>query len=208
MKLLSVLNRKAIADVTKRKGRTILIVLGIFIGVLGLTAVNGSNDLFGKDLNSAISSSFDIFFAVDNAPPALITQLGQTRNVAALQQRATYATTWHLPGNAGTTPFHLYGYPDLQHVQVGTLQLISGRLPATGEIAMDTNAQSYAPVALGDMVKVNIPGGQQVSLRVVGLIRSVGMAALSTTAQGYMSLDGLQQIVPASLANSSDQGPP
>ncbi|HKV58255.1 MAG TPA: FtsX-like permease family protein [Ktedonobacteraceae bacterium] len=208
MKFLSVLNRKAIADVTKRKGRTILIILGIFIGVLGLTAVNGSNDLFGKDLNSAISSSFDIFFAVDNAPPALITQLEQTNNVAALQQRTTYATTWHLPGNAGTTPFHLYGYPDLQHVQVGTLQLVSGRLPGAGEIAMDTNDQSYAPVALGDMVKVNIPGGQQSTLRVVGLIRSVGMAALSTTAQGYMSIDGLQQIAPASLANSLAQGSP
>ncbi len=54
MNFLSVLNRKAIADVTRRKGRTILMILGIFIGVLGLTAVNGANDVFSKDLNKAI----------------------------------------------------------------------------------------------------------------------------------------------------------
>ena len=205
---MSVLNRKAIADVTRRKGRTILMILGIFIGVLGLTAVNGANDLFGKDLNSAISSSFDVFFAVDNAPPALIAKLEITGNVAALQQRATYATTWNLPGKAGTTPFQLYGYADLQHIQVGTLQLTSGRLPGPGEIAMDTSDQSYAPVAIGDTIRVHIPGGQQVALRVVGLIRSVGMAALSTSAQGYMSLDGLQHIAPGLLTNNSPQGTP
>lgn len=44
MKLFSVLTRKAIADVTRRKGRTMLMILGIFIGVLGLTAVNGASD--------------------------------------------------------------------------------------------------------------------------------------------------------------------
>jgi putative ABC transport system permease protein len=208
MTVISVLNRKAIADVTRRKGRTILMILGIFIGVLGLTAVNGANDLFGKDLNSAISSSFDVFFAVDNLPSTLITKLEKANNVTALQLRTTYATTWHLPDSAGTTPFQLYGYADLQHVQVGTLQLISGRLPGPGEIAMDTSDQLYAPVALGDTVKVNIPGGQQVALHVVGLIRSVGMAALSTSAQGYMSLYGLQQIAPGLLANNSPQGPP
>ena len=72
---------------------------------------------------------------------------------------------------------------------------------------MDTSDQSYAPVALGDMVMVNVPGGQPVALRVVGLIRSVGMAALSSSAQGYMSLDDLQQIAPGLLANNSPQGP-
>ena len=39
-------------------------ILGIFIGVLGLTAVNGANDLLSRDLTSAVSSSFDVFFAV------------------------------------------------------------------------------------------------------------------------------------------------
>ena len=208
MKLISVLTRKAIADVTRRKGRTILMILGIFIGVLGLTAVNGANDLLSRDLTSAVTSSFDIFFAVDRAPSSLITQVEHAENVAALQQRAAYATTWHLPGGGGTTPMQLYGYADLQRVQVGTLQLTSGRLPGRGEIALDTSDTSYAPVALGDTISVDAPGGQRVMLRVVGLIRSGGMAVLSTSAQGYMSLDGLQHIAPLSLANGSPQGQP
>jgi putative ABC transport system permease protein len=63
-------------------------------------------------------------------------------------------------------------------------------------------------VALGDTITVDASGGQQVVLRVVGLIRSEGMAVLATSAQGYMSLDGLQHIAPLSLANGSPQGQP
>jgi hypothetical protein len=43
------LTRKSIADVTRRRLRTILVVLGIAVGVLGLTAINIASDA----LNSA-----------------------------------------------------------------------------------------------------------------------------------------------------------
>lgn len=208
MKFISVMNRKAIADVTRRKGRAILMILGIFIAVLSLTAINGANDLFSKDLQSGISNSFDVFFSLDSAPPALVTQLGNINNVAAMQQRTAYHTTWHLPGNGGTTPLEILGYPDLQHVQAGTIQLISGRLPGPGEIAMDTSDTSYSPVTLGDAVSVNTSNGQTVSLRVVGVIRSQGMAVLIQSAQGYMSLDAFQQVAPTSGINTALQGPP
>ena len=205
---MRVLTRKAISDVTRRKGRTILMILGIFIGVLSLTAINGSNDLFNKDLQSGISNSFDVFFSLESAPPALVTQFGHTSNVVAVQPRTAYKTTWHLAGNAGTTPLEVLSYPDLQHVQAGTLQLISGRLPGPGEIAMDTSDKVYAPVALGDTVTVNTPNGHTVSLHVVGMIRSEGMAVLIQSAQGYMSLDAFQQVALATEINTTHQGPP
>src|SRR6266516_3596493 len=165
MKNISVSTRKALADVTRRKGRTILMILGIFIGVLSLTAINAANDLFNKDLQSGISNSFDVFFALDRAPAALVTQFEQTANVVAVQQRTAYSTTWHLAGHGGTTPLQIFCYPDLQHVQAGTLELISGRLPGVGEVAMDTSDKLYAPVVLGDTVVVNTPNGRLVSLR-------------------------------------------
>jgi hypothetical protein len=138
---------------------------------LALNGGNGTNDLFSKDLQSGIGNSFDLFFSLVSAPPALVTQMEHTSNVAAMQPRTAYKTTWHLEGLGGTTPFQILGYQDLQHVQAGTIQLISGRLPGPGEIAMDTSDKSYAPVALGDTITVNAPNGQTVSLHVVGLIR-------------------------------------
>jgi len=207
MQWINVSTRKAISDVTRRKGRTFLVILGIFIGVLSLTAVNGANDLFSKDLQNGTTNSFDLFFSLENAPPALVSQMGQTSNVAAVQPRTAYTTTWHLTGNGGTTRLQILGYPDLSNIQVGTLQLISGRLPGPGEIAMDTSDTLYAPVALGDTVSVNTQNGQTVSLRVVGMVRSEGMAILASSAQGYMSLAAFQQITPTSHI-STKSGPP
>lgn len=208
MSKISVSTRKAISDVTRRKGRTLLMIMGIFIGVLSLTAINGANDLFSKDLHNSVSNSFDLFFSLDCAPADLVSRLEQTANVAAMQPRTAYKTTWHLSGNGGTTALQILGYPDLQNVQAGTLQLISGRLPGPGEIAMDTSDTLYAPVALGDRVTVNTPGGPTISLRVVGLIRSEGMAILASSAQGYMSLQAFQQVAPASAISSTTSGPP
>ncbi len=207
MSTISVSTRKAIADVTRRKGRTILMILGIFIGVLSLTAINGANDLFSKDLQSSFSSSFDLFFSLDSVPAGMLSQLEQTGNVAAIQPRTAQNTIWHLSGNGGTTRFQILGYPDLSNVQVGILQLISGRLPGPGEIAMDTSDTLYSPVVLGDTVRVDTLNGQTTALRVVGLIRSQGLAVLASSAQGYMSLDAFQQIMPASPI-STRQGQP
>src|SRR5215469_11570884 len=103
MSTISVSTRKAISDVTRRKGRTLLMILGIFIGVLSLTAINGANDLFSKDLRDGISNSFDLFFSLDQAPADLVSKMEQTANVAAVQPRTAYKTTWHLSGGAGTT---------------------------------------------------------------------------------------------------------
>lgn len=205
---LRVSTRKALLDVSRRKGRALLMILGIFIGVLSLTAINGANDLFSKDLHAAVSSSFDLFFSLDQAPAGLVSKMEQTANVAAVQPRTAYNTTWHLSGGGGTTSLQILGYPDLQNVQVGPLQLISGRLPGPGEIAMDTSATLYAPVALEDSVRVNTPGGEIVSLRVVGLIRSAGLADLASSAQGYMTLDAFQQVAPAAEVGTARSGPP
>ncbi|HET7640797.1 MAG TPA: hypothetical protein VFK47_18960, partial [Ktedonobacteraceae bacterium] len=47
------LTRKSIADVTHRRLRTILVVLGIAVGVLGLTAINIASDA----MNGALTFS-------------------------------------------------------------------------------------------------------------------------------------------------------
>ena len=44
---MSVLVRKALMDITRRKGRSLLSILGILLGILGLTAMNEATDLIG-----------------------------------------------------------------------------------------------------------------------------------------------------------------
>jgi len=213
MKSNSIVLRKALADVTQRKGRTVLVILSILIGVLGLTAVNIANDEIGGAFiySHDQSASPDMVFSAPVMNPSTATSIAQhTPNVAKVQVRSEYHTNWHTTNGTGSASLQINGYADFQHIHLGTFQLTSGRLPGPGEIVMDSRDSVVQPVALGDSVTITTSNGT-VSLRVVGLARTLGWATSESTAQatGYMQAAALQQIAgpPVSSIGKGQSGP-
>jgi putative ABC transport system permease protein len=70
------LTRKSIADVTRRRLRTILVVLGIAVGVLGLTAINIASDA----MNGALA------FSENRSSSADLSRAGLSPNIETNQQ--------------------------------------------------------------------------------------------------------------------------
>ncbi|MDQ6661817.1 MAG: ABC transporter permease, partial [Chloroflexota bacterium] len=222
MSLISVLTRKSIADVTRRKGRTVLMILGILIAVLGLTAVNEANEMIGGAFFYSTDATTlpDITFSVNELPASVATTIQHTPNVGKFQLSMQYNSIWHIAGNGhGQLPFiQINGYSDFQHRQLGAFQLTSGRLPGRGEIVMDASDRQYGSAGLGDTIKIDALDGSTVSLHVVGLARTQGRAleTLHAQALAYMSADALQQFPHAPISNNNtnngtgqrQQGPP
>ncbi len=211
--MISVLMRKSLADVTKRKGRSILMIVGILIGVLGLTAVNVASDTFGRDFFSIIAPNDapNITFYVKALPASVATRLQHTANVQVFQVRQQFFSQWHLTGNSGTASLAINSYSDWTHIQLETFQLTSGRLPGSGEIVMATSDRFIQPITTGGTVTVEALDGHLVSLLIVGLGHTDEQS--STQAIGYMSADGLQQITRIAqavhgLPTQPQQGPP
>src|SRR5579884_4250639 len=95
--------RKSVADVTRRKGRTLLVVLGIFIGVFGLTAINvGEQSLFDAFAfdSGANTTQPDIVLGVDRLDSSLLPSLQATANVQTVQYSTTFVTQWHSGAHA------------------------------------------------------------------------------------------------------------
>jgi putative ABC transport system permease protein len=200
MGLISILTRKSIADVTRRKGRSLLVVLGIFIGVLGLTAVNIANDTFGQQFLSIVAPS-DVpnatFFAASPSP-ATLTALQQVPNVATVEVRTQLRAGWKL-ASGETASIDLDGYANWQPTTLNTFQLTKGRWPGQGEIVMASRDHFIQPVALGDTVTITTADGRTVSLRVVGLAYTIEQT--NAQAIGYMNADALRQIAPAATGS-------
>jgi putative ABC transport system permease protein len=203
--------RKSLADVTRRKGRTLLVVLGIFIGVFGLTAINFTNDTLISAFAFTLgyqASQPDFQLTVDRLDPALLPDLQSVPNVKAIQYTSTYGACWQ-PGQTGTgcsVDLAIVGYPRLQHISITPFQLTAGRYPSVGEIVMEQGDQHLHGVNIGDTVTLHAPQGT-VQLRVVGLARTPGTDPAATgTALGYMGDAGLQQVVDA-LGNPVVTGP-
>src|SRR5579872_393998 len=196
--------RKSVADVTRRRGRTILVVLGILIGILGLTAIN----VAGDTINSAFaytnntSASPDISFSVLSVDPTLATTLASVPNVQTVQIDTLYQTRWHVSAAPGHVNMNIVGYQDFQQVKLNPFQLTAGRLPGNGEIVMEESNRQQQAVAVGDTVTIDTPHGPE-QLRVVGFARTLGLPGpvLTGSTQAYMSTNALSQVTGNAAAN-------
>jgi putative ABC transport system permease protein len=199
MRSMGALLKKSIVDVTLRKGRSLLVICGIMIGVLGLTAVNSASSTIGdafaytQDLSTVPDLAYSAMQAV---PASVIARLKSNPNIATLQTYVQYLTRWHAQ-NSRQVSLQINGYDDFQQLELGTIQLTSGRLPGPGEIVMDTSSRIFQPVAIGDTVSIET-ARDPVTLRVVGLARMAGSGAENqgsiTLTLGYMRARDLLQL--------------
>jgi putative ABC transport system permease protein len=189
--------RKSLADVTRRKGRTLLVVLGIFIGVFGLTAINITQDQLSAAFAYSIGSQAthpDLVVDVDRLDPQLVPALLAVPNVKRAQEETTLSTQWHVSRPPGHVDLTIISYPDLQHIPLTPFELTGGRYPGAGEIVMEYGDVAIQPFAIGAMVTVDTAQGTA-RLRVVGVARTPGVNPATTdSARGYMREDALHSL--------------
>jgi len=190
--------RKSVADVTRRKGRTLLVTLGIFIGVFGLTVINSVEDTLIAAFaytRGYQATQPDFQVSVDRLDPALLPTLRGIANVKTVQYVSALSVCWQ-PGAAEChVGIDLVSSPDLQQAQ--TFQLTAGRYPGPGEIVMEQGDHSLHNFSIGDSVTLS-EGGRRTEVTVVGLARTPGVNPAATgEARAYLSDAGLQQVYDA-----------
>ena len=202
--------KKSFADVTRRRGRTLMVVLGIFIGVLGLTGINFTQQTILSSYSYSVGSAVDhpdIWLQVNQFDPALDPTLAAQPNVQAVQTQEELDTQWHVSAAPGYVPIAIVSYPDLQHIAIAPFQLTSGHYPGPGEIVLEYGDQGLQAASIGDTVTIDTSQNTTTTLRVAGFVRTEGLQSpvASGSAQGYMSSAPFQQtfgsIVTASRNN-------
>src|SRR5262249_28814269 len=115
---MSVLLRKAWADVTQRPGRALLMVLALTVAVAGMTAVAEA----GEQLSGAFFYSTDaqavpnIILQVDGSPlpAAVVSQLRQAPGLRAWEQRTLYSAPWQVGGRPADHPLQVFAAADAE----------------------------------------------------------------------------------------------
>src|SRR5262245_60982739 len=175
-RLFSARLRKSLADVTRRKGRTLLVVLGIFIGVAGLTAINFTDDaLVGAFAftRGYQATQPDFQLTVDRADPSLLPALQSVADVKAVQDVSSFSACWQTVSTGCAASIDIFSAPDLRHIPITPFQLTAGRYPGVGEIVMEQGDQGLHDVSIGDVITLHV-GDQMAQARVVGFARTPG----------------------------------
>lgn len=192
---------KSVKDVTQRKMRAVLTILGITIGVLGLTAISNSQG----QLNSAFKYSQDaagqpdITFYTSPAGPGAVQGIRDWTNVKTVEAVGFLYSQWQTP--SGRKPVQIIGFPNLRNHQMNKFEVTSGSWPAPGQILMESSNSGLSPVHVGDKVTLLVRGTPR-TLIVSGLTRTRGRPSSAFgQGQAYMRLADVQRVFQAPGVN-------
>lgn len=206
--------RKAYRDVTRRRVRSLLTLLGILIGVGGVVAIvsTGQNLARAQQAAYADASQADISLWVWNAPASLPRALGEIDNVRVSELRVDFFTRCRW--NAGDTranlapgarDVYLHGIPDFENMSVDQIFLRAGRFPVTdGEVVIEQSAFDVIPLQFGDTLTCHGSSGQpDRSFTLVGAIETPNYpsASLLDYATMYAPSTDVMRLIGASGAN-------
>jgi putative ABC transport system permease protein len=189
--------RKAYRDLTRRRLRSFLTVIGIIIGVAGLVAITSTS----KNMTAAQAEAYnnnsqqDMRWWVGYAPGSLEAALREVPNVEVAELRAIYVTKWNVDGAWRDIRFN--GVRNFDDMRVNKIDLVEGRWPRRGEVALDASVREVVPVSLGDEIAYRAGEGNQVrKLVVVGFARSPSYpsATIVGTAAGFTLDTEVQQM--------------
>jgi putative ABC transport system permease protein len=185
---MSVLIKKVFRDISQRKMRTVLTVIGIAIGIIGLSAINIASSQFKRSLefSSNITSQPDIQIYTDPTSASLANVIQQQPNVLTVQAQGSIVTRWSLGEDHKL--IQVIGITDFANMTINRFKLIEGQLPGPGQIILESSSRMFSDVHIGDSVSIQV-GATYKALTVSGFIVTQGrpQAPLAGRAYGYMA---------------------
>jgi putative ABC transport system permease protein len=201
--------RKAYRDVTKRRVRSLLTLLGILIGVGGVVAIvsTGENLTRAQQAAYANASQNDIAYWVWNAPASLPRALQEIPNLRAAELRVDFFTRcrWTANGATNARDVYLRGVADFENQRVDEILLRSGRFPKTGEAVIEESALAVIPLPLGATITCRGNGGEpDRTFTLVGTVQTPNYpnASLLDYATIYAPSNDVIRLLGASGSNS------
>jgi putative ABC transport system permease protein len=196
--------RKAYRDLTRRRLRSLLTIVGIVIGVGGLVAITSTS----KNMTAAQAAAYnnnsqqDMRWWLGGAPNSVMDAVALVPNVVEVDLRSQYYTKWYAAGGWRDILFN--GIRDFGDMRVNRVDLIEGRWPRRGEVVLESSVRDVAPVRLGDEVTYRAGAGNETRhLVIVGFAKSPSYpsANIIGTSVGYGAEDDVQKMYSLNGAN-------
>jgi len=170
--------RKVFRDVCLHRGRTILVIAAMFVGLTGAAAVIDTWALLRAattgEYRASLPASFTV--TVDSVDDLLLDAVRRIPAVDGVEAcRAVYGKAQRRGGD--WTSAVLFTSADLQDQRIAKLTPLSGGWPpGDGAAAIESSSVEFAGAAVGDGLQLRFEEGQDRQLRIGAVVRDVGLA--------------------------------
>jgi putative ABC transport system permease protein len=198
--------RKVFLDLFENKGRTLLVVLSIAVGVFSIGVIAGTYVIISNDMSVtyAANNPANIEFRMDDFNDDMLTTIRNTRGIEDAEGRRVVNMRVREMDREKWTTLDIIAVDDFDKNKVNLLNLISGQIkPKKNEVVLEQDALDDLDVQVGQDLLFELPDGTTKSLKVVGIVLDPATGADDFLAPpfGYITMDTLPTLHQPELFN-------
>jgi len=196
--MFSIRWRKALRDLWINKARTILVVLSIAIGIVGVGSILTSYSILTREMerNYMDTNPASAILYMEGIDNDLVQSIQSRPEIAQAEARRTVIARYQMGANAWISIW-LFVIDDFDDLRVSTFYPERGAwTPAADEILIERSALQLIQQDVGDVTVIKTAGGAPQSLAITGIVHDPGQAPswMEGVAYGYITADGLARL--------------
>ena len=188
--------RKVLHDLLDNKGRTLLVVFSIAVGVFSIGVIAGTYQIISTDMSLSYSANnpANIEMRTTDFGDDVLATLRNQRNVTDVEGRRVFNVRVRVPGTTKWTTLDMNAFDEFEENTINLLLPIEGAsVPEKQEVLLEQDALDELEVGLGGLLEFQLSDGSTKVMQVVGVVQDTASGAgdFLASPSAYITLDTL-----------------
>jgi putative ABC transport system permease protein len=198
--------RKVLHDLIDNKGRTLLVVFSIAVGVFSIGVIAGAYQIISNDMSASYAANIpsNIEMRMENFDEDVLTSIHNQRGVEDAEGRRVFNVRVRVPGTEKWTTLDMLAFESFEKNAINLLMPVEGATePKKRELLLEQDALEHVAVGVGGLLEFQLPDGSAKTLPVVGIVQdtAAGAGDFLASPYGYITMDTLQYMGQPKLYN-------
>lgn len=180
--------RKVIHDLLDNKGRTLLVVFSIAVGVFSIGVIAGAYQIISTDMSASYSANrpANVELRMTNFDDDTLALIRNRHGVAEAEARRVFNIRVRVPGTEKWTTLDMVAFDDFEKNKINLLTPIEGQaIPKKREVLLEQDVLKHLDTGVGGMLEFELPDGSTKTMPVVGIVQDTGGSAGDFLASPY-----------------------
>ncbi len=180
--------RKVIHDLLDNKGRTLLVVFSIAVGVFSIGVIAGAYQIISTDMSASYSANrpANVELRMTNFDDDTLALIRNRHGVAEAEARRVFNIRVRVPGTEKWTTLDMVAFDDFEKNKINLLTPIEGQaIPKKREVLLEQDVLKHLDTGVGGVLEFELPDGSTKTMPVVGIVQDTGGSAGDFLASPY-----------------------
>lgn len=198
--------RKVIHDLYDNKGRTLLVVFSIAVGVFSIGVIAGAYQIISNDMSASYAAKIpaNIELRMTNFDDDVLASIQNEKGVKAAEARRIFNMRVRVPGTEKWTTLDMTAFQDFKKNSINLLTPVEGQpVPGKRQIVLEKDALEKLDTGVGGKLEIQLADGSTKILPVVGVVQdtAAGAADFLASPYGYITMETLPSLGQPRLYN-------